>query len=380
MTSVNFMDCLEEIGQDPDIPNSELAPLLARVLEIAGPVSVLPKHVTLRLGRLATKLTVKQLKMVSLEDLQVMEAFGKQQEWTMSQLNTLVNGFLQTQKVTAKDLTALQLVTLGYVICGLREIDMEQISPLEFCSAILYLGHLSLGCTELQFEALARLCTRNDMFGPVSGWTEDIFLEIGSVAAGLQDIELSALVLEQIQGLTPLAISLINPKKFAVSLSSQQLQLFSWSQAKAVTEQQKKLLDNEQTKALTLALIEDSGNQTYRAGKSHAGHHSYCTLLHLSTLLPVLHVLIFNAPATFQRLMELCLGKLNFECLLTYLDDIIIFSSTFSEHLDNLDLCGFGADPIGSAQVEVETQEMQLFHENIEYLEHVVSKERIRAV
>lgn len=34
MTPVNFTDCLEEIGQDPDIPNSELAPLLARVLKV----------------------------------------------------------------------------------------------------------------------------------------------------------------------------------------------------------------------------------------------------------------------------------------------------------------------------------------------------------
>ncbi|XP_075714510.1 stereocilin-like isoform X5 [Rhinoderma darwinii] len=304
MTSVNFMDCLEEIGLDPDIPNSELIPLLDRVLKIAGPVSVLPNNVLIRLGRLATKLMVQQLKAVSLGDLQVMEAFGRQQEWTISQLNTLVNGFMQSHNVTAKDLNTLHLVTLGYVICGLPEKDMEQMKPLEFCSAVMYLGHLALSCTEQQLEALARLCNGNDIFGPVSGWTEDIFLEIGSVAAGLQDIELSSLVLEQIQGLTPLAISLIHPKKFAVSFSSQQLQLFSWSQAKAVTEQQRKLLDIEQMRALTLALIEDSGNQTYRAGKSHADHCSYHTLLHLSTLLPVLYVLYIVQPTVVLSLVN----------------------------------------------------------------------------
>lgn len=43
-----------------------------------------------------------------------------------------------------------------------------------------------------------------------------------------------------------------------------------------------------------------------------------------------------NAPATFQRLMERCMGDLNLRDCLIYLDDIIIFSSTFEEHIDRL--------------------------------------------
>ena len=41
-----------------------------------------------------------------------------------------------------------------------------------------------------------------------------------------------------------------------------------------------------------------------------------------------------NAPATFQRLMESCLGDLHLQYCIIYLDDIIIFSKTPSEHLD----------------------------------------------
>ena len=40
-----------------------------------------------------------------------------------------------------------------------------------------------------------------------------------------------------------------------------------------------------------------------------------------------------NAPATFQRLMERCLSDFNLQDCLIYLDDIIIFSSTFDEHM-----------------------------------------------
>ena len=40
-----------------------------------------------------------------------------------------------------------------------------------------------------------------------------------------------------------------------------------------------------------------------------------------------------NAPATFQRLMEACVGE---ECLI-FLDDILIISSDFDEHLKRLE-------------------------------------------
>ena len=43
-----------------------------------------------------------------------------------------------------------------------------------------------------------------------------------------------------------------------------------------------------------------------------------------------------NAPATFQRLMQNCLGELNLTYTLIYLDDIIVFSQTEEKHLHRL--------------------------------------------
>ena len=40
-----------------------------------------------------------------------------------------------------------------------------------------------------------------------------------------------------------------------------------------------------------------------------------------------------NAPATFQRLMQNCLGELNLTYVLIYLDDIIMFSDSEAEHV-----------------------------------------------
>ena len=44
-----------------------------------------------------------------------------------------------------------------------------------------------------------------------------------------------------------------------------------------------------------------------------------------------------NAPATFQRLMQSCLNDQIFQILLVYIDDIIVFSETYDEHLSRLD-------------------------------------------
>ena len=44
-----------------------------------------------------------------------------------------------------------------------------------------------------------------------------------------------------------------------------------------------------------------------------------------------------NAPASFQRLMERCMEDMNLRDCLIYLDDLIIFLSTFVEYLECLD-------------------------------------------
>ena len=43
-----------------------------------------------------------------------------------------------------------------------------------------------------------------------------------------------------------------------------------------------------------------------------------------------------NAPSTFQRLMENILRELNWKTCLIYLDDVIVFSRTFEDHLQHL--------------------------------------------
>lgn len=45
-----------------------------------------------------------------------------------------------------------------------------------------------------------------------------------------------------------------------------------------------------------------------------------------------------NAPSTFQRLMERIFGDQHFQSLLLYLDDVVIYSSSFEQHLQRLEM------------------------------------------
>ena len=62
-----------------------------------------------------------------------------------------------------------------------------------------------------------------------------------------------------------------------------------------------------------------------------------------------------NAPATFQHLMQNCLGELNLQYALIYLDDVIVYSKTPEEHLKRLQAV---LDRFRHELIEVETIKM----------------------
>ena len=77
-----------------------------------------------------------------------------------------------------------------------------------------------------------------------------------------------------------------------------------------------------------------------------------------------------NAPATFQRLMHDCLGDLNMNWCIVYLDDIIIFSDTKEEHLKRLEAV---FQKLITAGLKLKPTKCFFFRDEIEYLGHVVS-------
>ena len=77
-----------------------------------------------------------------------------------------------------------------------------------------------------------------------------------------------------------------------------------------------------------------------------------------------------NAPATFQKLMECALAGLTNEKYLIYLDEIIVFSSTFLDHLQQL-RCIFMA--LCQAHLQLKLSKCAFASTTVHYLGHVVS-------
>jgi len=76
-----------------------------------------------------------------------------------------------------------------------------------------------------------------------------------------------------------------------------------------------------------------------------------------------------NAPATFQRAIDMILGGLMWKSCLVYLDDIIVFSQSAGEHVEHLREV-FTA-PRG-AGVSLKAKKCHLFQAEVEYLGHIV--------
>ena len=81
-----------------------------------------------------------------------------------------------------------------------------------------------------------------------------------------------------------------------------------------------------------------------------------------------------NAPGTFQRCMESILGSLNWRQCLVYLDDVIIFSCTFQEHLTHLQEV---FQCISGAGLKLKPSKCHFAKSEVKYLGHIVSKEGI---
>jgi hypothetical protein len=83
---------------------------------------------------------------------------------------------------------------------------------------------------------------------------------------------------------------------------------------------------------------------------------------------------LVNSPQTFERLVERVLAGLSWKICLVYLDDIIVFSKTFDEHLVNLEkVC----QRLREANLKLSPNKCTLLQKKFTFLGHIVNKDGI---
>ena len=82
-----------------------------------------------------------------------------------------------------------------------------------------------------------------------------------------------------------------------------------------------------------------------------------------------------NGPARYTRLMNLALNQVTWTHCLVYLDDIIIWASSFEEHLRRLRLV---SDRIQTAGLKLKPTKCQFLKREVSFLWHVISSEGIK--
>jgi hypothetical protein len=76
-----------------------------------------------------------------------------------------------------------------------------------------------------------------------------------------------------------------------------------------------------------------------------------------------------NAPATFQRFVDITLAGLTWKVCLVYLDDIIVFSRNAKEHMEHLDAV---LHRLYRAGLSLNLKKCRFFKESVDYLGHVI--------
>ena len=84
---------------------------------------------------------------------------------------------------------------------------------------------------------------------------------------------------------------------------------------------------------------------------------------------------LVNSPATFQRLIVLCFRPLINKCLVTYIDDLNVYSLSNMEHLNHLEQV---FQCIQVANLKLNPEKCFFFKDHLKFLGYVVTKDGLQ--
>ena len=83
---------------------------------------------------------------------------------------------------------------------------------------------------------------------------------------------------------------------------------------------------------------------------------------------------LVSAPATFQRLMQATVAYFAFQFLLVYLDDLLVYSTTFDQHLEHLERL---LQRVRETGLKLKPSKCQFLRCQVMYLRHTISADGV---
>ncbi|CAH1272907.1 OTOA [Branchiostoma lanceolatum] len=279
MTSAEFTNCLEFLGGLTGWSTAQLELMRDRVFSDIAAAGSLTTDQIFKLGKIATAFTTTHLSALDLSDIDAVYNIAQHSGYSAAQAEAAFTRYLGSTAVSA--ISSEHLVGLSNFLGGMTTAQIAQIDSTAFTDSVANIGNLTVFSTD-QFTALKEKAVSAS--GATSSWSAATVTNVGTVAAGLTEAELTALTDAQVPAITPGAIALIPGSTLANGLSTAQLNLLSMEQAQAVTNDQYSALSTDQKAAVDLAQYgpDDVADAPPRSGVSavHA-----CVMLVFSAVL-----------------------------------------------------------------------------------------------
>src|SRR6266496_3455120 len=81
-----------------------------------------------------------------------------------------------------------------------------------------------------------------------------------------------------------------------------------------------------------------------------------------------------NTPLTFQRLMNKILRENIDEFVIVYIDDLLIYSKTFEEHIEHISKV---FEKLQEANLIMKLKKCKFYMPNVEFLGHIIGRNRL---
>ncbi|XP_043350476.1 otoancorin [Dermochelys coriacea] len=244
-----FTKNVEFLGTVMSFNRSQLIALKEKAKQVWGALPGWKSYHIVSLGRIALALNEREIEALDLSSVDTVAALSQQTEWTLVQAKSILQGFLEHSGQTVHGLKSFDLAGLGANLCALNTTDIKTIKATEFSAVIARVGLLP--CSSPVLEEFKKVA--ESVFGIAAGWNSSIIHEIGTIAAGLNEREFTALDKDMLPYFQPAAVRHIPDEVFKV-LSPEQIANLGPENAAMVTESQRNHLNALQLQSLQLAL------------------------------------------------------------------------------------------------------------------------------